>query len=355
MRAMVTRAKTRVCLTPAAAALLVVLWALVFAGAAFAAAPADLSASAAPSVVVYPGAARITGSISSGGAALAGASLTLLEQPAGAAGYSSTGHTATAGADGAFRFDVAPSVSTDYRVEFAGDGAAGAAQADVHVGVRPKITFADPADPWLGGKAVLKGLVAPARPGATVTIEQRVGGVWQPVVSGTLDSRSRYAIPWTPSEFGYYRLRARIDADAGHEAAASASHRVVVNRPNAHHVPLQYAHYIVIVRHEYKLYYYEHGVLVRSFIVALGRPGYPTPLGYFHIYAKRKPAGGALGACAMYYRHQGAIAIHGTNEPWLLSRPVPRNFSHGCARMHNREVLWLYARVPLGTKVHNLR
>jgi lipoprotein-anchoring transpeptidase ErfK/SrfK len=120
-------------------------------------------------------------------------------------------------------------------------------------------------------------------------------------------------------------------------------------------VPLQYAHYIVIVVHEYKLYYYEHGVLVRSFIVALGRPGYPTPLGYFHIYAKRKPAGGALGACAMYYYHQGAIAIHGTNEPWLLSRPVPRNFSHGCARMHNRDVLWLYARVPVGTKVHNLR
>ena len=57
----------------------------------------------------------------------------------------------------------------------------------------------------------------------------------------------------------------------------------------------------------------------------------------------------------MYYRHQGAIAIHGTNQAYLLSRPVPRDFSHGCARMHNREALWLYARVPLGTKVHNLR
>ncbi len=187
-----------------------------------------------------------------------------------------------------------------------------------------------------------------------MTIDRRVGAAWEPVVSGTLDSGSRYAIPWTPSEFGYYRLRARSDADAGHEAAASASKRVVVNRPNAYHVPLQYAHYLVNVRHEYKLYYYEHGVLVRSFIVALGRPGYRTPLGYFHIYAKRKPAGGAVGACAMCYCHQGAIAIHGTNEPWLLSRPVPRDFSHGCTRMHNREVLWLFARVPPGTRVHNL-
>ena len=188
-----------------------------------------------------------------------------------------------------------------------------------------------------------------------MTVERRVDAAWEPFLSGTLDAGSRYAIPWTPVESGRYRLRARVDADAEHEEAASASKRVVVNLPNAHHVPLQYAHYIVIVRHEYKLYYYEHGVLVRAFIVALGRPGYRTPLGYFHIYGKRKPAGGALGACAMYYRHQGAIAIHGTNQAYLLRRPVPRDFSHGCARMRNREVLWLYARVPLGTKVHNLR
>jgi hypothetical protein len=351
---MATLAKTRRAgSTALVAVLLGVLWALVSAGAA-AAAPSALSASVAPATVVYPAAAHISGSIAGGGVPLAGASLSLLERPAGAADFSSTGHTTTAGADGAFRFAVAPSISTDYRVEFAGDGTNDAAQADVHVGVRPKVTFVDPADPWLGDRVVLKGLVAPARPGATVTIDRRVDGAWQPLLSGTLDSRSRYAISWTPTEFGYDRLRARIDADAGYEAAASASKRVVVNRPNAHHVPLQYAHYIVIVRHEYKLYYYEHGVLVRSFIVALGRPGYRTPLGYFHIYAKRKPAGGALGACAMYYRHQGALAIHGTNEPWLLSRPVPRDFSHGCARMHNNQVLWLYARVPVETKVHNL-
>jgi lipoprotein-anchoring transpeptidase ErfK/SrfK len=351
---MATPAKTRAGFT-AAALLLGAFWTLALAGAAVAAAPADLSATATPAVLVYPGTAHVTGTLSGGAAPLAGAPLDLLERPAGSADWAAAGLTATSGADGAYRFDIAPSVSADYRVEFAGDGAHSAAQADVHVTVRPKITLVDPADPWLGDTAVLKGLVAPARPGATVTIERRTDTGWEPVVSGALDSGSRYGIHWTPAEFGRYRLRARIDADAGYEAGASASRRVVVNRPNAHHVPLQYPHYIVIVRHKYKLYYYEHGVLVRDFIVALGRPGYRTPLGYFHIYAKRKPAGGALGACAMYYRHQGAIAIHGTNEPWLLSRPVPRDFSHGCARMHNHDVLWLYARVPVGTKVHNLR
>jgi lipoprotein-anchoring transpeptidase ErfK/SrfK len=353
---MVTLPKTRAGFPAAVAALLVLVCAFcVFAGPAGAGDPVDLNVSATPAVVAYPGTAHITGSIHGAGVPLAGASLTLLERPAGAVDWAATGRVATAGADGAFRFDVVPSVSTDYRVEFAGDGAHAAAQADVHVGLSPHVTFADPADPWLGDTATLRGFVAPVRPGATVTIERRVEAGWQPILSGTLDSGSRYAIPWTPSESGRYRLRARIAADAAHEAAASPSRRVVVNRPNAHDVPLQYPHYIVIVRHEYKLYYYEHGVLVRAFTVALGRPGYRTPLGYFHIYAKRRPAGGALGACAMYYRHQGAIAIHGTNEPWLLSRPVPRDFSHGCARMHNREALWLYARVPVGTKVHNLR
>jgi Uncharacterized protein conserved in bacteria len=56
----------------------------------------------------------------------------------------------------------------------------------------------------------------------------------------------------------------------------------------------------------------------------------------------------------MYYRRQGGIAIHGTNEPWLLSR-FPRPFSHGCARMYNAQALWLYARCPRGTRVHNIR
>jgi lipoprotein-anchoring transpeptidase ErfK/SrfK len=146
-----------------------------------------------------------------------------------------------------------------------------------------------------------------------------------------------------------------MDADADHAAGVAASERVIVNRPNAHRVPYRYAHYIVIVRHEYRLYYYEHGALVRRFDVALGRPGYRTPLGYYRIYGKRKPAGGALGSCAMFYRRAGGIAIHGTNQPALVRSPAPRPYSHGCARMLNRQALWLYERCPVGTRIHNLR
>jgi lipoprotein-anchoring transpeptidase ErfK/SrfK len=188
-----------------------------------------------------------------------------------------------------------------------------------------------------------------------VIIDRRVSGAWQPFLTATLDADSRFALPWKPGEFGFYRLRARMEADTEHATGTARSELVIVNRPNAHKVPMRYAHYIVIVRHEYRLYYYEHGAVVRAFNVALGRPGYRTPLGYYRVYGKRKPAGGALGACAMFYRRQGGIAIHGTNEPWLIRRPIPRAFSHGCARMLNGQVLWLYDRVPVGTRIHNLR
>jgi lipoprotein-anchoring transpeptidase ErfK/SrfK len=331
------------------AIVLVVCLAALLAGPALAAAPTTLSAAVNPQVIVYPSRAVVSGTIS-----VPGADLSLLARPAGAADYSPAA-SGKAGADGAFSFRVKPSVSTDYRVVFAATSTQEAAQADVSVQVSPLVTASFPASRWLGGSVTLRGAVAPAHPGGTVVIQRRVAGVWQPFTTVTLGADSRFALSWKPDTFGFYRLRAEMDADADHAAGASAPGLVIVNRPNAHHVPLRYAHYIVIVRHEYRLYYYEHGVLVRGFNVALGRPGFRTPLGYFRIFYKIEPAGGALGACAMYYRHRGAIAIHGTNEQWLLSRPVPRDFSHGCARMYNSQALWLYARVPKGTHVHNLR
>jgi hypothetical protein len=339
-------------------ALLLALALAVFAGAlwagpAEAAAPTTLTASLTPAVIVYPGSATLKGTITSGAAPLAGAALSLFARPAGATDWAPAG-SIVAAPDGAFSVTVKPSVSTDYRVVFAATPDQDSAQADVSLRVRPLVTTALPASLWLGETVLLRGAVTPRHPGGTVVIESLLDGVWQPLGSATLRTDSSFAFRWTPGAFGYYRLRARMEADPYYDIGASRGKLVTVNRPNAHHVPMRYAHYIVIVRHEYRLYYYEHGVLVRGFDVALGRPGYRTPLGYFHIYGKRKPAGGPLGACAMYYRHLGGIAIHGTNEPYLIHRSIPRDFSHGCARMLNRQVLWLYDRVPVGTRVHNL-
>ena len=54
-----------------------------------------------------------------------------------------------------------------------------------------------------------------------------------------------------------------------------------------------------------------------------------------------------MGAAAMTLSGGNQYAIHGTNAPGSIGGFV----SHGCIRMYNRDVLDLYGRVGLGTKV----
>ena len=56
--------------------------------------------------------------------------------------------------------------------------------------------------------------------------------------------------------------------------------------------------------------------------------------------------GNPLGARAMYLG-SSLFRIHGTNEPWTIGH----NVSSGCIRMMNQDVIDLYNRVPVGTKV----
>jgi lipoprotein-anchoring transpeptidase ErfK/SrfK len=220
--------------------------------------------------------------------------------------------------------------------------------------VVPRVVLRGPGGLWLGDTVSFSVSVDPSSPGGSVALETLRDGRWTAEATATLGAASVAVVAWTPESYGRVRLRASVSAADGHPAATSATKVVTVNRPNRHDVPYRYAHYIVTVVHEYKLYYYEHGALVRTFVVALGRAGYRTPTGTFRIYGKRKPGGGALGSCAMFYRREGGLAIHGTDQPELLRR-FPRPFSHGCARMYDDEALWLYARVPKGTIVRNTR
>ncbi|MDF0695146.1 L,D-transpeptidase [Rhizobium sp. MC63] len=57
-----------------------------------------------------------------------------------------------------------------------------------------------------------------------------------------------------------------------------------------------------------------------------------------------------LGARAMYLYQGGRdtiFRIHGTNQPWTIGL----NMSSGCIRMMNEDVMHLYGRAPVGTKV----
>ncbi len=128
---------------------------------------------------------------------------------------------------------------------------------------------------------------------------------------------------------------------------------------------------ILVDRSARKLYLYDHGSLLKTYGVAVGTPGYPTPIGNFEIvlkryrptwsnpgsaWAKDMPAyigpgpGNPLGTRALNINYPG-IRIHGTSNNGSIGTAA----SHGCMRMHMWDIEDLYDRVEVGTKVYIIR
>ncbi len=131
--------------------------------------------------------------------------------------------------------------------------------------------------------------------------------------------------------------------------------------------PQKYATAILVRTGENKLYVYQNGVITRTYGVATGSRRYPTPTGTFEVtlkryrptwynpgspWARNEPAfippgpNNPLGTRALNLSADG-IRIHGTPA----SRSIGYSVSHGCIRMHMREVEALYEIIPVGTPV----
>ena len=104
----------------------------------------------------------------------------------------------------------------------------------------------------------------------------------------------------------------------------------------------------------------EHGEVVWTTRVAVGRAGRETPLGFFYVTHRFVPDDSFLGSFAFatsaYSKMSewpggGIVGLHGTSRPDLLGRAV----SSGCIRMSNPAVLFLKQRVGLGTPIRVLR
>ena len=122
--------------------------------------------------------------------------------------------------------------------------------------------------------------------------------------------------------------------------------------------------WLIVYRGARRFQFWDHGRVVRSGKVAVGKPGAETPLGLFYVTWKFDPSidpGWAiLGAYAFEtsayskltdWPGGGIVGVHGTPWPQLLGQAV----SHGCVRMANSNILWLRSRVPLGTPVKIVR
>jgi lipoprotein-anchoring transpeptidase ErfK/SrfK len=116
-----------------------------------------------------------------------------------------------------------------------------------------------------------------------------------------------------------------------------------------------------------RLVFYRDGKVAKTYGVATGTGGYPTPHGQWRITAKRMnptwynpnsewsqgmpafiPPGprNPLGTRALNLSASG-IRIHGTPDSWSIGT----NASHGCIRMHMRDVEELFEQVEVGTPV----
>jgi len=255
------------------------------------------------------------------------------------------------GHGGCVSWTLYPKHSLTYRIDFAGDADWEPASAEVTVSVRPRIRLSAPAAIYKGQKAAFVVQVSPAHPGATVQLQRKDGDTWTDWRQVTLNAKSRAKRLWRGTAVGKTVVRAVMAADESHVAGRSKRVTVLVRKPTPYNVPASAAHFIVVDKSQYRLYYFERGLIVRVFDCVLGKPSTPTPLGRFRIYAKDPDMGGPYGPRRM--RYHGLYAIHGTNEPALLRR-FPRAYSHGCTRLSNTNILWLYARCPVGTQVWNV-
>ena len=307
-----------------------------------------LTLTAAPQTIDGGHAARLTAHLD-----VPGATLQVSRRNAGESSFTPV-RQVTVDDAGDSTWSVWPRGNATYRVEFAGATEWAPASAEAAIAVRPKVTLTTsaPRTVFTGDRVTLSIAVAPQRPGGTVEVQRWDSGSWALLKSLTLSSSSKARWVWRPGKAGVQKLRARVVADETQAAAVSGVRRLeVYDASNPYGVPSKYPHLILVDISKYKLYYYERGHVVKVFDCVLGRPSLPTPPGHYKIYAKDPHMYGPYGPRRM--RYLGAYAIHGTNEPWLLSR-WPRNYSHGCTRLSNAHILWLFDRVHVGTPVWNV-
>ena len=92
---------------------------------------------------------------------------------------------------------------------------------------------------------------------------------------------------------------------------------------------------------------FHNGKKIKTYPVAIGKMLTNTPTGQYVVVNREPNPGGPFGAMWLSLSRAG-YGIHGTNDPSSIGKAV----SHGCIRMHNRDVLELAYQIPNGTKVY---
>ncbi|MBW4670577.1 MAG: L,D-transpeptidase [Cyanomargarita calcarea GSE-NOS-MK-12-04C] len=122
--------------------------------------------------------------------------------------------------------------------------------------------------------------------------------------------------------------------------------------------------HLVVKRGKRRVYVYQGNIVLASYPVAVGKKGWETPLGNFHVFNMEVDPifksfrtgqiiapgpSNPLGVRWIGFWTDGKTqrGFHGTNQDQLIGQAV----SHSCIRMLNKDVIALYNYVNVGTLV----
>jgi lipoprotein-anchoring transpeptidase ErfK/SrfK len=161
-------------------------------------------------------------------------------------------------------------------------------------------------------------------------------------------------------------IATRLDQPEG-ERRVTAQTRVMKPDVTKKEVAEKYPTFITVDRDSYRLRYYRDLKLVDSYEIAVGRVGFETPAGLYHIQNKAVDVawqvpewGGRLAGQtipggapnnplkARWLGIYDGAGIHGTDDIGSLGTSA----SHGCIRMSIPEVKELYDKVPVDTPIY---
>jgi len=109
---------------------------------------------------------------------------------------------------------------------------------------------------------------------------------------------------------------------------------------------------ILVVLSEQRVYAYQDGTLLNSFLASTGLPATPTVTGNYSIYLKYSsqrmtgPGYDLPGVPWVMYFYKG-YGLHGTYWHSNFGQPM----SHGCVNLGTESAKWLYDWAPIGTPV----
>lgn len=163
------------------------------------------------------------------------------------------------------------------------------------------------------------------------------------------------------------RIDEAFDSPSGSRQVTLEGRRVVPPR-NISELRRMYPTIVTVDKATFTLRLFKHLKWAKSYKVAVGMPAYPTPSGRFRVQNKQvnptwsvpnSPWAGELAGSripggspsnplkARWIGVSGSIGIHGTGDEWSIGSRA----SHGCIRMRVADVIALYPRVSVGSRV----